>query len=210
MLHHSAFSTGFRLFASPVQGKGERTTARVTTTVGSPPGRNARCRAGTGSDWESQGLFAASQEKLIIGSEYGEVSLCHFPVWICEPAAFLLANSVTLSGSGAFQPRKASPALQGFVQFTLNGDPAHLDVDTLNERLKSKGAVRMRHALRPDEAFGMIFNYDGVIANTRKVHRRAWELLAEEEQLAFPAAVAHRQLYDIRPERVIMEVWGAK
>jgi hypothetical protein len=29
-----------------------------------------------------------------------------------------------------------------------------VDVDTLNEQLKIKGALRLRHSHRPDEAFG--------------------------------------------------------
>ena len=30
----------------------------------------------------------------------------------------------------------------------------HLDVEALNQRLKSNGALRMRHAMRPDEQYG--------------------------------------------------------
>ncbi len=71
-------------------------------------------------------------------------------------------------------------------------------------RLKSNGAIRHRHALRPDEAHACIFNLDDVIVDTRLVQRRAWQRLAEEEDLPFPAV--ERQLFDIRPERVITEV----
>jgi hypothetical protein len=35
-------------------------------------------------------------------------------------------------------------------------------VDTLNEQLRTRGADRMRHSMRPDEAFGLIFNWDEV------------------------------------------------
>ncbi len=102
------------------------------------------------------------------------------------------------------------PPAQGFVQFPLSGGATHLDVDTLNERLKSNGAIRHRHALRPDEAHACIFNLDDVIVDTRAVQRRAWRRLAEEEELPFPPG--ERQLFDIRPERVITEVgsgWAA-
>ena len=61
------------------------------------------------------------------------------------------------------------PGLQGFIQYRLSGEALHLDVDTLNERLKLKGAARMRLAMRPDEAYGMIFNWDGVLANVKQV-----------------------------------------
>ncbi len=42
---------------------------------------------------------------------------------------------------------------QGFVQFRMSG-ATHLDVEALNQRLKSNGALRMRHAMRPDEQYG--------------------------------------------------------
>lgn len=93
---------------------------------------------------------------------------------------------------------------EGFVQFKIRGEALHLDVDTLNEKLRTSGATRMRHAMKPDEAFGMIFNWDGVIMDTRRLQRRAWKLLAAELKLPFPQI--ERQLYDIRPERAITEV----
>lgn len=79
-------------------------------------------------------------------------------------------------------------------------------MDTLNERLRSNGAIRHRHALRPDEAHACIFAFDDVIVDTRAVQRAAWQRLAAEEELPFPQAQAERQLFDIRPERVITEV----
>lgn len=35
-----------------------------------------------------------------------------------------------------------------------SGCVTRVDVDTLNEQLKIKGALRLRHSHRPDEAFG--------------------------------------------------------
>lgn len=101
---------------------------------------------------------------------------------------------------------------EGFVQFTVEGGGSRLDVDTLNERLTANGAARMRQAMCPDEAYGMLFTWDDVVADTRSVQRRAWMRLAEEENLPWPSI--ERQLYDVRAERVIMEVlnwtsdWG--
>ena len=46
--------------------------------------------------------------------------------------------------------------------------------------------------------------FDSVIANTRQLQHRAWQQLAEEEALPFPAEPRH--LYDMRAERVVMEV----
>lgn len=76
----------------------------------------------------------------------------------------------------------------------------------MNVYFCSNGAIRHRHALRPDEAHACIFSLDDVIVDTRAVQRRAWQRLAAEEDLPFPAI--ERQLFDIRPERVITEVGG--
>ena len=96
------------------------------------------------------------------------------------------------------------PVLQGFVEFRIGAQPLHLDVDTLNERLKVQGANRMRHAMRPDEAYGMVFSLDNVIVNTRQMQRKAWQRIAQEDGLDLPSI--ERQIYDVRPERAITEV----
>lgn len=90
------------------------------------------------------------------------------------------------------------------MEFRIGAQPLHLDVDTLNERLKVQGANRMRHAMRPDEAYGMVFSLDNVIMNTRKLQHRAWQRIAEEEGLELPSM--ERQIYDVRLERAITEV----
>ncbi|DBA94566.1 TPA: hypothetical protein ACH3X1_002151 [Trebouxia sp. C0004] len=101
---------------------------------------------------------------------------------------------------------------EGFVEFRIGAQPLHLDVDTLNERLKVQGANRMRHAMRPDEAYGMVFSLDNVIINTRQMQHRAWQRIAQEDNLELPSM--QRQIYDVRPERAITEVlqwtrdWG--
>ena len=98
----------------------------------------------------------------------------------------------------------ALPDFQGFVEFRIGAQPLHLDVDTLNERLKVQGANRMRHAMRPDEAYGMVFSLDNVIINTRQMQHRAWQRIAQEDNLELPSM--QRQIYDVRPERAITEV----
>ncbi|GAB4824176.1 hypothetical protein N2152v2_011222 [Parachlorella kessleri] len=96
---------------------------------------------------------------------------------------------------------------EGFIQFRLSGERAHLDVDTLNEQLRIYGADRMRHAMRPDEAFGLIFNLDNVLADTRAMQLAAWRRVAADEGLHFPpAAQARRAMFDVRPERAVTEV----
>ena len=51
--------------------------------------------------------------------------------------------------------------IQGYIQYRIAGEPHRLDVDTLNEKLRLRGAARMRLLMRPDEAYGMVFDFDG-------------------------------------------------
>ncbi|KAK9836404.1 hypothetical protein WJX84_001269 [Apatococcus fuscideae] len=110
------------------------------------------------------------------------------------------------------QSKAGSEYGEGFLQLRMTGETTHLDVDTLNERLQVQGAERMRHHMCPDEAFGMVFNLDNVIANTKKRQQAAWHRLAQLEGL--PPPKPDRPLFDLRPERVITEVlqwtrdWG--
>lgn len=62
----------------------------------------------------------------------------------------------------------------------------------------------MRHAMRPDEAYGMVFSLDNVIVNTRTLQHKAWQKIAQEEGLELPSM--ERQIYDVCPERAITEV----
>ncbi len=55
---------------------------------------------------------------------------------------------------------------QGFIQFRPGGEPRLLDVAALNEDLKASGALRMRYRMNPDEAYGCIFDFDTVRAQT--------------------------------------------
>lgn len=94
---------------------------------------------------------------------------------------------------------------EGFLQFRLSGEKTRLDVDTLNERLRIRGADRIRHSMRPDEAFGLIFDLDDVLIDTRAIQRRAWMAVAEQKELNFPS-IERPHMYGLRPERAIMEV----
>jgi beta-phosphoglucomutase-like phosphatase (HAD superfamily) len=81
-----------------------------------------------------------------------------------------------------------------------------VDVDDLNERLEVKGAQRLRHyQLAPDEALGLVFDWDGCLGCTREVQRAAWARLAEERGFRWPE-VERPAIYDVRPERAIMDM----
>ena len=60
-------------------------------------------------------------------------------------------------------------SLQGFVEFRIGAQPLHLDVEMLNERLKLRGAHRMRTAMRPDEAYGMVFTWCAFAAELKQM-----------------------------------------
>ena len=176
-------------------------------------GKLSRCRAATSSedhsdhsnhsDRSSLPKHSAQAEQAMesltasgkIGSEYGEVSS------LCQECHLQVAYQQLLYFD---RWQSCISAWQGFVEFRIGAQPLHLDVDTLNERLKVRGANHMRHAMRPDEAFGMIFSLDNVIINTRQMQRRAWQRVAREEGLVFPSIERH--IYDMRPERAITEV----
>ncbi|KAL6897910.1 hypothetical protein ACP4OV_006869 [Aristida adscensionis] len=51
---------------------------------------------------------------------------------------------------------------EGFETFRMDG-PLKVDVDYLNEKLQECFLQRIRHAMKPDEAFGLIFSWDNVI-----------------------------------------------
>ena len=37
--------------------------------------------------------------------------------------------------------------------------------DYLNDRMREKGLQRIRYAMKPDEAFGLIYSWDNVLVN---------------------------------------------
>uniref|UniRef100_A0A0D3G3P8 Uncharacterized protein n=1 Tax=Oryza barthii TaxID=65489 RepID=A0A0D3G3P8_9ORYZ len=53
---------------------------------------------------------------------------------------------------------------QGFETFRMDG-PLKVDVDYLNEKLQECFLQRIRHAMKPDEACGLIFSWDNDIPN---------------------------------------------
>ena len=76
-------------------------------------------------------------------------------------------------------PYPYPPSLQGFVEFRIGTQPLHLDVEMLNERLKLKGAHRMRTAMRPDEAYGMVFTWCASAAELRQMIHIRVSMLAD-------------------------------
>ncbi|KAF1870388.1 hypothetical protein Lal_00003594 [Lupinus albus] len=74
---------------------------------------------------------------------------------------------------------------EGFETFRADG-PLKVDVDYLNEKLQDSFLKRIRYAMKPDEAYGLIFSWDNVVADTRVLKRKAWKQLASEEGKDIP------------------------
>ncbi|CAL5202978.1 unnamed protein product [Lathyrus oleraceus] len=76
---------------------------------------------------------------------------------------------------------------EGFETFRADG-PLKVDVDYLNDNLQEGILQRIRYAVKPDEAYGLIFCWDNVVADTRALKRKTWEQLAFEEGKDIPKA----------------------
>ncbi|XP_059457088.1 5-amino-6-(5-phospho-D-ribitylamino)uracil phosphatase, chloroplastic [Corylus avellana] len=74
---------------------------------------------------------------------------------------------------------------EGFETFRPDG-PLKVDVDFLNDRLQEGFLKRIRYAMKPDEAYGLIFSWDNVVADTRSLKLNAWKQLAYEEGKEIP------------------------
>lgn len=93
---------------------------------------------------------------------------------------------------------------EGFTTFRPSGQALRVDVDFLNEKMRKRGRHRMRFQVRPDEAFGLVYSWDGVLADTRPSHTETWRRLAQEE--GRPVPEYSRPVHSIPPERVITQV----
>ena len=86
--------------------------------------------------------------------------------------------------------------------------------EELNERYRPTGLERHRLVLAPDEAFGSIFRFEGVIADTMPVHKKAWEQVAREMNLTQPDDSDVRMAMTMPVEKAIQRVmywtndWG--
>ncbi|MFS8011731.1 putative DNA ligase (ATP) [Helianthus anomalus] len=58
--------------------------------------------------------------------------------------------------------------------------------DFLNDRLQEGFLKRIRYAMKPDEAYGLIFSWDNVMPGTQALKLSAWEEFAREEGKEIP------------------------
>ncbi|XP_044507413.1 uncharacterized protein LOC123226910 isoform X2 [Mangifera indica] len=81
---------------------------------------------------------------------------------------------------------------EGFETFRQDG-PLKVDVDYLNDRLQEGFLKRIRYAMKPDEAYGLIFSWD-VVTDTQALKFNAWKQLASEEGKEVPEDVNLQRL----------------
>lgn len=80
-------------------------------------------------------------------------------------------------------------------------------MDFLNDRLQEGFLKRIRYAMKPDEAFGLIFSWDNVVADTRALKLNAWKQLAFEEGKEIPGdAGTQRLMLYASPDHVLNKI----
>ncbi|GMH19334.1 hypothetical protein Nepgr_021175 [Nepenthes gracilis] len=95
---------------------------------------------------------------------------------------------------------------EGFETFRQDG-PLKVDVDFLNERLQEGFLQRIRYAMKPDEAFGLIFSWDNVVADSSALKFNAWKQLASEEGKEIPDDdVTQRQMLYATADHVLNKI----
>lgn len=82
-----------------------------------------------------------------------------------------------------------------------------LGSEELNESLRPGHLDRHRYVLKPDEAFGAIFSWDVVLANSRELELKAWCALASEENLPPPDMDDILRSESMAPESAIQRVF---
>ncbi|KAI5670400.1 hypothetical protein M9H77_10764 [Catharanthus roseus] len=73
-------------------------------------------------------------------------------------------------------------------------EPLKVDVDFLNDRLQEGFLQRIRYAMKPDEAYGLIFTWDNVVMDTQSLKLNAWKQIASEEGEEIPDGDNARRL----------------
>ncbi|XP_031380757.1 5-amino-6-(5-phospho-D-ribitylamino)uracil phosphatase, chloroplastic [Punica granatum] len=107
----------------------------------------------------------------------------------CEPGDSGCVNGFPVTPNKLFMQEAIGAEYgEGFETFRADG-PLKIDVDFLNDRLQEGFLQRIRYAMKPDEAYGLIFSWDNVVADNRALKLNAWKQLAAEEGKEIPEDV---------------------
>lgn len=125
----------------------------------------------------------------------------------CGPDEGLFGNGVPINPSKVFVEEAIGAEYgEGFETFRMDG-PLKVDVDYLNDKLQECFLQRIRHAMKPDEAFGLIFSWDNVVADTRSVKLDAWRQLASEMGREIPSdASTQKAILHTTADHVLQKV----
>lgn len=72
----------------------------------------------------------------------------------------------------------------------------HVDVDHLNIAMQTQGAERLKHAMNPDQAIGVIFYFEGVLTSAAAVRDAAKISRGKESEMSMPSSTP---IYDLHP-----------
>lgn len=101
-------------------------------------------------------------------------------------------------------PAPGGDYTESFTLYSFSRD-LRVDVDAMNERLRAKDLRRHRIAQKPDEAFGIVVDFDEVIVNTRALLRASWTQLAQEGGFTMPS-IERPQLFTVPTDRAILDI----
>lgn len=117
-------------------------------------------------------------------------------------------NLVLGPDAGVPEPDTWESRNAGRVLSALRGRSARqIGADELNESMRPSHLQRHRHVLAPEEAFGAIFSWDTVVANSRELELRAWTAVATERNLPPPDLDDIVRAEDMPPEKAVERVF---
>ena len=90
------------------------------------------------------------------------------------------------------------------VRVMQGDDEVFLTAKDLNDRLRPDNLERLRYTLHPEEAFGNVFRFDGVVsADAHSLELESWQEVAREYGFPEPDRALLPRIYDSLPERIV-------
>ncbi|KAJ8901476.1 hypothetical protein NDN08_007322 [Rhodosorus marinus] len=90
---------------------------------------------------------------------------------------------------------------------TTSVETLRLGVDELNELYEPDYTDRLKYVLKPDEQFSTVFTWESLIKNARELELKAWEQVAEEEELTKPTMADVIRAENFLPEMAIQRAF---
>eukprot|EP00889_Picochlorum_renovo_P003151 jgi/Picre1/30181/NNA_005550.t1 len=126
--------------------------------------------------------------------------------WNCLRVPLRSCTAHASSRNHSSSPNNAGSEYgEGFTVFTRTGERTRLDVDTMNESLKVRGADRMRFSMHPDQAFGLLYDLDALM-DVGVWTKGAWLNVARRHAFPHPSDAVWDRVSGMMAERAILEV----